>query len=123
MQSAQSFSCEDNEMLKIAKTKRCLMVAVLFIASLAPSILRAQEPIEIAAIDIGVTAGNLIFVPAKAISVSMGLVSGALSFVLTGGNTDLTRQIWRDTTEGPYLITPELARKAIGNRPELLEPN
>jgi hypothetical protein len=110
-------------MLKIASTKRCLMVAALFIASLSPSILKAEEPIEIAAIDIGVTAGNLVFLPAKAISVSMGLVSGALSFVLTGGNADLTRQIWRDTTEGPYLITPELARKAIGNRPELLEPN
>jgi hypothetical protein len=33
----------------------------------------------------------------------------------------LTRQIWRDTTEGPYLITPDVARKAIGQRPELLE--
>jgi hypothetical protein len=42
--------------------------------------------------------------------------------VLTGGNADLTRQIWRDTTEGPYLITPQLARKAIGQRPELSEP-
>jgi hypothetical protein len=54
--------------------------------------------------------------------VLMGGVSGALSFVLTGGNADLTRQIWRDTTEGPYFITPELARKAIGHRPELREP-
>jgi hypothetical protein len=108
-------------MLKIAKTKRCLTLAALFIASLSPSILNAQEPIEIAAIDVGVTAGNLVFLPAKAISVSVGLVGGALSFLLTGGNADLTRQIWRDTTEGPYLITPDVARKAIGQRPELLE--
>ncbi len=107
-------------MLKIAKTKRCLTLAALFIASLSP-ILNAQEPIEIAAIDVGVTAGNLVFLPAKAISVSIGLVGGALSFLLTGGNADLTRQIWRDTTEGPYLITPDVARKAIGQRPELLE--
>jgi hypothetical protein len=93
----------------------------LFIASLCPSILNAEEAIEIAAVDVGVTAGNLVFVPAKAASVAMGLVSGALSFVLTGGNADLTRQIWRDTTEGPYLITPAVARKAIGQRPELME--
>ena len=86
-----------------------------------PFILNAEEPIEIAAIDVGVTAGNLVFLPAKAISVSMGVVSGALSFVLTGGNANLTRQIWRDTTEGPYFITPAVARKAIGQRPELLE--
>jgi hypothetical protein len=108
-------------MLKFSKTTCCLRVAALFIASLFPSILKAQEPIEIAAIDVGVTAGNLVFLPAKAISVSMGLASGALSFLLTGGNADLTRQIWRDTTEGPYLITPDVARKAIGQRPELLE--
>ena len=75
-----------------------------------------------AAIDIVVTAGNLVFLPAKAISVSMGAVTGALSFLLTGGNADLTRQIWRDTTEGPYFITPQQARKAIGDRPELREP-
>jgi hypothetical protein len=109
-------------MLKIAKATRRLLVAALVIASLSQSIVNAEEAIEIAAVDVGVTAGNLVFLPAKAISVLMGGVSGALSFVLTGGNADLTRQIWRDTTEGPYLITPQLARKAIGQRPELREP-
>ena len=109
-------------MLKTTKTTRRLIVAALFVVSVSPSILKAEEAIEIAAVDVGVTAGNLIFLPAKAISVSMGMISGALSFVLTGGNADLTRQIWRDTTEGPYFITPQQARKAIGHRPELREP-
>ncbi len=110
-------------MLKTAKTiRRLIVAAALFVASLCPSILNAEAAIEIAAVDVGVTAGNLVFLPAKAISVSMGMVSGALSFVLTGGNADLTRQIWRDTTEGPYFITPRQARKAIGDRPELREP-
>jgi len=108
-------------MLKTAKPSRRLLVAALFIASLLPSVADAEEAIEIAAVDVGVTAGNLVFLPAKAISVLMGGVSGALSFVLTGGNADLTRQIWRDTTEGPYFITPQQARKAIGDRPELRE--
>jgi hypothetical protein len=48
-------------------------------------------------------------------------LSGALSFVVTGGNTDLTKQIWQDTTQGPYMITPEVARMAVGQRPELAE--
>jgi hypothetical protein len=109
-------------MLKTAKANRRTLVAVLLSASLSPSIVNAQEAIEIATVDVGVTAGNLVFLPAKAISVLMGGVSGALSFVLTGGNADLTRQIWRDTTEGPYFITPQQARKAIGDRPELREP-
>ena len=109
-------------MLKTAQTTRRLIVVALFIASSSPSILNAEDAIEIAAVDVGVTAGNLVFLPAKAISVSVGMISGALSFVLTGGNAELTRQIWRDTTEGPYFITPQLARKAIGDRPELREP-
>jgi hypothetical protein len=40
--------------------------------------------------------------------------------VLSGGNEELTKQIWSDTLVGPYVITPELAKKAIGERPELL---
>jgi hypothetical protein len=51
--------------------------------------------------------------------VTNGLITGALSFIVTGGNLDLTKQIWQDTTEPPYLITPEVARKGIGERPEL----
>jgi hypothetical protein len=109
-------------MLKTTKTTRRLIVVALFVVSVSPSILKAEEAIEIAAVDLGVTAGNLVFLPVKAISVLMGGVTGALSFVVTGGNADLTRQIWRDTTEGPYFITPQQARKAIGDRPELTEP-
>jgi len=62
-----------------------------------------------------------LFLPLKAISMSIGAVSGALSYLVTGGNADLTKQIWQDTTQGPYLITPEVAKKAVGERPELSE--
>ena len=81
--------------------------------------LRAEGTIEKAGVVTGVTVGNMWFVPLKAISVSWGAISGALSFVLTGGDTEVTRQVWRDTVQGPYVITPDLARKAIGERPEL----
>jgi hypothetical protein len=60
------------------------------------------------------------FIPVKAVSVSMGALTGALSFLLTG-NADLAKQIWEDTTQGPYLITPDVAKRAVGERPELLE--
>jgi hypothetical protein len=83
--------------------------------------LRAEDAIEKAGVAIGVTAGNMVFIPAKAISTSMGLFFGVLSFVLTGGDTEVTHQMWRDSTADPYLITPAIARKAIGRRPELSE--
>lgn len=79
----------------------------------------AKDPIESAAVGVGVSAGNMWFVPIKAISVLMGVTAGAFSFVVSGGNAELTKQIWKDSTQGPYLITPEEAQKAIGERPEL----
>ena len=81
---------------------------------------RAEDAIEKAGIAAGVTGGNLVLIPAKAVSVSMGVLTGALSLLLTG-NLDLSKQIWEDTTQGPYLITPEVAKQAVGDRPELRE--
>ena len=96
-----------------------LAIALLIIALLTPLPLFAESSQETAGIGVGLTAGNMWFVPIKAISVVIGLTGGALSYVLTGGDTELTRQMWQDTTAGPYLITPDLARKSIGERPEL----
>jgi len=91
----------------------------LVLVALAPPTLRAEDNIEKAGVAVGVSAGNMWFLPVKAIVMSVGAISGALSYVVTGGNAELTQQIWRDTTQGPYLITPELARTGIGQRPEL----
>ena len=95
-------------------------LAVSF-AFLSPGQLKAEDIIEKAGVGVGVTAGNMWAVPAKLISMSIGAVSGALSYVVTGGNADLTKQIWRDTSEGPYMITPDVARMGVGQRPELAE--
>ncbi len=98
-------------------------VAALALAlmSLSPLTVRAEEVIEKAGVAVGVSAGNMWFLPIKAISMSIGALSGALSFVVTGGNLELTQQIWQDTSQGPYVITPDLARTSIGRRPELAE--
>lgn len=94
-------------------------VIALTLVALAPRILRAEDNIEKAGVAVGVSAGNMWFLPIKAITMSVGAISGALSYLVTGGNTELTQQIWRDTLQGPYIITPELARTAVGRRPEL----
>lgn len=105
-------------MSKLTQTK-LLGMAIAIVLSL-PSALPAEDAIETAGETVGMTVGNVLFLPVKAISVSIGAVSGALSYILTG-NADLTRQIWQDTTQGPYLITPEVAKQAVGERPELSE--
>jgi hypothetical protein len=107
--------------MKETKSRFARFALVMILAGSFPTLLRADDAIEKAGVAVGVTAGNMWLIPAKALSASMGLVFGSLSYVLTGGNAELTRQIWRDTTEGPYVITPELAKIAIGERPELLD--
>jgi hypothetical protein len=86
-----------------------------------PSPSRAEDTIEKAGVGIGVSVGNMVFLPAKAVSTSMGLFFGGLSFLLTGGDTEVAQQMWRYSTAEPYLITPEVARQAIGSRPQLSE--
>ena len=109
-------------MIKRAGTGFALLALAIVLIGTLPSFLHAQETrIEQAGVALGVSAGNVIFLPAKAISTSMGVFFGVLSFVLTGGDTEIMRQAWRDSTEGPYLITPEVARNAIGRRPNLSE--
>jgi hypothetical protein len=93
---------------------------VLALQFLSPPLLKAEDVVENAGVGIGVSIGNILFLPIKAISVTIGALSGGLSYVVTG-NADLTKQIWQDTSQGPYVITPELARTSVGQRPELLE--
>jgi hypothetical protein len=109
-------------MTKRIKTGFATCALATTLIGTAPSLLRAEDTtIEKAGVAVGVSVGNIVFLPAKAISTSMGWFFGALSFVLTGGDTEIMQQAWRDTTEGPYLITPEVARNAIGRRPNLSE--
>ncbi|MSP41463.1 MAG: hypothetical protein EXR70_23505 [Deltaproteobacteria bacterium] len=103
------------------KNKWAATLAIVTAINFAPSYLRAEDVIEKAGMAVELTAGNLIFLPLKVFSMAVGAAGGALSFVASGGNVELTKQIWRDTSEGPYIITPELARKSIGERPLLAE--
>ncbi len=108
-------------MRKIILPLKPVVAFALILSTLAPALLHAEDTIEQAGMAVEMTAGNMWFIPAKFISSSIGILSGALSFVVTGGNADLTQQIWQDTLQGPYVITPELAKKSIGDRPELLQ--
>ncbi len=106
-------------MSKLAKFK-ALRITFLMIALLLPMSSSANDFTEKAAVGIGTTVGNSIYVPFRGAVFVLGLTVGALSFVLSGGNAEVTQQMWENTIEGPFLITPEMARKAVGERPELL---
>jgi hypothetical protein len=106
-------------MRKLTVASISVIAFALVLSSLAPAPARAEDTIEKAGVAVGVSAGNMWFLPLKAISATNGILTGALSFILTGGNSSLTQQIWQDTLQDPYVITPELAEKAVGQRPEI----
>ena len=105
------------------RTNRHIPAAVILAALLSalPVASSAEDLIPKAGVVVAESVGNLVFLPAKAVSVVIGALSGALSFLVTGGDMEVARQVWQGTTEGPYLITPELAKKSIGERPLLAE--
>ena len=103
-----------------------LLAALAIVTVLAAPVFAEndEQPIDRTAVidrtaaGVGVTFGNAVFVPFKAISAVWGLGMGGLSFIISGGDTELTRQSWRDVTEGPWVITDEFARQSVGTRPE-----
>jgi hypothetical protein len=104
----------------VNRKQRIIAAAILLVLSSgAPARLGADDFYEIAGVATGVTAGNMIAPPLKAVSMVIGALSGALSFIVTLGDTEVTKQVWRDTFQGPYVVTPELARMSVGRRPEL----
>ena len=100
-----------------------LFAALLLCSLLTPPALFADGFIEEAGVGVGVVAGNLIYVPMKITTMILALPQGVFSWFLSGGNDQLSEQILGEAMEGPYFITPELARFAIGERPEPLENN
>ncbi|MFQ5851185.1 MAG: hypothetical protein ACE5JU_11440 [Candidatus Binatia bacterium] len=97
---------------------KSLLATLLLLAYLSPLTVYAGDFIEESGVALGVVVGNLIYVPLKATTMTLALPQGLLSWLLSAGNDQLTEQIWLDNLEGPYLITPALARVAIGKRPE-----
>lgn len=97
------------------------MIALSIIAAM-PQTLRAEDNIEKAGVAVGMSAGNMWFLPIKYLIVMpVEAFFGAVSFVVTGGNADLTKQIWQDSFQGPYVIDTDVARMGVGKRPELEE--
>lgn len=57
---------------------------------------------------VGTAATDLLYVPAKLIYAGVGAVTGAFGWLLTGGNTDAAKAIWRPSMGGTYVVTPSM---------------
>ncbi len=98
---------------------KSLLGALLLVALLFPPQAHADEWREEAGMGIGMVIGNWIYLPLKASLVALALPQSLIALVTTAGDTEVAKQILQNGIEGPYLISPKVARTAIGKRPEL----
>jgi hypothetical protein len=88
-----------------------------------------QEPTV--AEDLGYGMGSVLasifYSPAKVTYAGLGLITGGLGFVLTGGNKDVANQIIFPAVKGNYVVTPKHLQGIepiyfVGPPPPLEEP-
>jgi hypothetical protein len=53
---------------------------------------------------------NILYMPAKIVYSSLGLVTGSLAYVLTVGDDDTAMSIWSPSLGGTYVVTPSMLR-------------
>ncbi|NIO11212.1 MAG: hypothetical protein GTO40_25635 [Deltaproteobacteria bacterium] len=96
------------------------VIAVLsLIILIAPYSSFAGEGINKAGEVTGVTVGNMVFVPVKVAIMGFAAPVALLSLIGSLGDTEQAKAIWKDSTDQPYFISPKLARKSVGRRPDL----
>ena len=52
--------------------------------------------------------GNAVYFPAKAIFATGGALTSGGAYLVTMGDRDVSRRIWKASVEGDYLLTPRM---------------
>jgi len=51
---------------------------------------------------------NIVYMPAKVVYGTLGLVTGSLAYVVTVGDSDTAQKVWSPSLGGSYVITPAM---------------
>jgi hypothetical protein len=87
--------------------RRVLVALVLLGGVLGrPAPLRAQSPVVEFGLAVGAAGANLVYLPVKGVVALGGLVLGALTGALTGGDVRAAYAVWVPAASGTYLLTP-----------------
>jgi len=89
-------------------------------------VINRDAVVEEAGVAYGVSFGNVIYPGFKAATMILAAPQAGLAWLLSLGDTKQVRTIWESQTEGPYYISREQARKAMGvdeeSKPYVIEP-
>ena len=68
---------------------------------------QAAEPVgEEAGYGVGAALATIFYIPAKVTYAGLGLLTGGLGFLLTGGKADVANNIIYPAVRGDYVVTP-----------------
>jgi hypothetical protein len=97
----------------VRSSLRLLAVALVCTAVIgAPSPARAEDAPERNimmqyGLGVGSVLCSLVYGPTKVVYATLGSLTGGLAFLLTGGRTDVSREIIQPAIRGDYIVTPE----------------
>jgi hypothetical protein len=63
---------------------------------------------------VGSALANVVYIPAKVVYAGLGLLTGGLGFLLSGGNAEVANNIIYPSIRGHYVVTPSQLK---GNEP------
>ncbi len=67
----------------------------------------AEEPVgEEAGYGVGAALASVFYIPAKVTYAGLGLITGGLGYVLSGGRADVANNIIYPAVRGNYVVTP-----------------
>jgi hypothetical protein len=79
----------------------------LYAQTAAPTSQAAEEPVsEELGYGFGAALASVFYIPAKVTYAGLGLLTGGLGYVLTGGRADVANNIIYPAVRGNYVVTP-----------------
>jgi hypothetical protein len=109
-----------------------LLVSTMAAPVYAQTAVQKSEPVEEpltseAGYGVGAALASVLYIPAKVTYAGLGLLTGGLGWVLTGGRTDVANKIIYPAVGGNYVVTPSHLKGTepiyfVGAPPPEIEP-
>jgi hypothetical protein len=55
-----------------------------------------------------VVLANVLYMPAKMVYASVGMLTGGLAYIMTVGDSDTAQKVWSPSLGGSYVVTPAM---------------
>ena len=57
---------------------------------------------------VGTVLADVVYFPAKVVFAGFGAVTSGVAYVLTMGDSSVSRRVWNASVEGNYILTPDM---------------